>query len=158
MANELTPAQAKKLKEIINDPVLWSQTFVRTYDSVKKKETPWTARWYQAEALRDKSLKKVLRQGRRTGKTEEMVMDMLWKTNTKRNYRCLTITPYENQVRLQFQRLRELIDLSPLIKQEVVSMTKAPYIITFRNGSAIMGFTTGASSGSGGASIITYLI
>lgn len=151
--DNLTPSQITKMKEIIRDPVLWSQKFIVTYDSVKKCETPWIARWYQAEVLRDKSKKRVLRQGRRTGKTEEMILDMLWRTNTRRNYRCLTITPYENQVRLQFQRLKELIDASPLIKQEVVSMTKNPYAVVFKNNSAIFGFTTGASSGSAGASI-----
>lgn len=135
------------------DPVKWGQVFVKTYDGAKKCETPWTARWYQAESLRDKSLKKVLRQGRRTGKTEMMVLDMLWRTNTRRNYRCLTVTPYENQVRLQFQRLRELIEASPTLKAEVVTMTKNPYAIVFKNNSAIFGFTTGASSGSGGAGI-----
>ena len=40
----------------------------RTYDNALKKYTPWTARWYQAEMLRDKSRKKVYRCGRRTGK------------------------------------------------------------------------------------------
>lgn len=88
-----------------------------------------------------------------THNTEVMVVDMLWRAFTRRNYRCLTVTPYENQVRLQFQRLRELIDASPLLKAEVVSMTKNPYAITFKNHSSIFGFTTGASSGSGAASI-----
>lgn len=149
----LTPTQIAKMKEIMLDPVKWAQVFVVTYDGAKKRETAWTARWYQVEALRDKSLKKVLRQGRRTGKTEVMVIDMLWRAFTRRNYRCLTVTPYENQVRLQFQRLRELIEASPLLKAEVTSMTKNPYAIHFKNHSAIFGFTTGASSGSGAASI-----
>lgn len=149
----LSPAQIEKMKAIMRDPAKWAQVFLRTYDGAKKCETAWTARWYQCEALRDSSLKKVLRQGRRTGKTEVMVVDMLWRAYTRRNYRCLTVTPYENQVRLQFQRLRELIDASPLVKSEVVSMTKNPYAITFKNHSAIFGFTTGASSGSGAASI-----
>lgn len=149
----LTPTQIAKMKEIMLDPVKWAQVFVVTYDGAKKCETSWTARWYQVEALRDKSLKKVLRQGRRTGKTEVMVIDMLWRAFTRRNYRCLTVTPYENQVRLQFQRLRELIEASPLLKAEVTSMTKNPYAIHFKNHSAIFGFTTGASSGSGAASI-----
>lgn len=149
----LSPAQIERMREIMKDPVKWAQVFVITFDGAKKCDTPWTARWYQVEALRDKSLKKVLRQGRRTGKTEVMVIDMLWRAFTRRNYRCLTVTPYENQVRLQFQRLRELIDASPLLKAEVVSMTKNPYAITLKNHSAIFGFTTGASSGSGAASI-----
>lgn len=149
----LTATQIERMKKIMVDPVIWAQVFVVTYDGSKKCETPWTARWYQIEMLRDKSLKKVLRQGRRTGKTEAMVIDMLWRAFTRRNYRCLTVTPYENQVRLQFQRMRELIDSSPLLKAEIQSMTKNPYAITFKNNSAIFGFTTGASSGSGAASI-----
>jgi replicative DNA helicase len=149
----LSPAQVEKMKEIVRDPVKWSQVFVVTYDSVLKKETPWIARWYQSEMLKDTSLKKVYRCGRRTGKTETMILDMLWRIFTRRNYRCLTITPYENQVRLQFQRIRELIDISPLLKAEVVSMTKNPYALTLKNNSSIFGFTTGASSGNGAASV-----
>ena len=40
-----------------------------------------------------------------------------------------------------------------MLKAEVVSMTKNPYAIHFKNHSAIFGFTTGASSGQGAASI-----
>lgn len=143
----------QKLKEIMNDPVKWAQIFVNTFDPVKKEITKWTARWYQCEMLRDDSVKKVYRCGRRTGKTETMVLDMLHRTNKNRNYRCLAVTPYENQVRLIFMRLNELIDASPLLEMQVKRRTKNPYIIEWNNGSAIMGFTTGASSGSGGASI-----
>jgi replicative DNA helicase len=152
-ASQLSVVEAKKLTELFADPVKWAQVFVKTYDPVKKAIGPWIARWYQIEMLRDGSLKKVARCGRRTGKTETMVIEMLHKTNTKNNFRCLVITPYENQVRLIFMRLRELVETSPLIKAEVLKMTSNPYQLTFRNGSAILGFTTGASSGSGGASI-----
>lgn len=68
-------------------------------------------------------------------------------------YRCLFVTPYENQVRLIFIRLKELIDGSPLLKKEVKRMTQNPYMIEWKSGSMIIGFTTGAASGSGGASI-----
>ena len=63
------------------------------------------------------------------------------------------VTPYENQVRLIFMRLRELIETSPLLKSEVDRMTQNPFQIIWKNGSAVLGFTTGAASGSGGASI-----
>ena len=66
--NKMTASQIKKMKDIINDPIKWAQAFIRIYDASKKQDTPWIARWYQGEALRDKSLRKVLRQGRRTGK------------------------------------------------------------------------------------------
>lgn len=153
MSNKMTAAQLQKVKDVMSDPVKWSQVFVTTFDAVLKRDTPWTARWYQAEMLRDKTKKKVYRCGRRTGKTETMVLDMLHRVSTNKNYRCLTVTPYENQVRLQFQRLKELIEASPLIKKEVVTMTKNPYQIVFKNSSAIFGFTTGSGSGNAGASI-----
>jgi hypothetical protein len=65
---KMSPIERKKLKEIVEDPILWAKVFVRTFDPVQKKVVPWTARWYQVEMLRDKSLKKVARCGRRTGK------------------------------------------------------------------------------------------
>ena len=51
-------------------------------------------------------------------------------------------------------RLREIINESPLIKAEVVKMKNSPYTVEFANGSVIMGFTTGASTGQAAASII----
>ena len=66
--SSITPSQKKKLAEIVNDPVKWAQAFLITWNGDKKCNTPWTARWYQAEMLRDDSLKKVYRCGRRTGK------------------------------------------------------------------------------------------
>jgi len=86
-------------------------------------------------------------------KTETMCIDALHRTYTRPNYRVLMVTPYENQVRLIFMRLRELIETSPLLKSEVDRMTQNPFQIIWKNGSAILGFTTGAASGSGGASI-----
>jgi uncharacterized membrane protein YgcG len=86
-------------------------------------------------------------------KTETMCIDSLWRTYTKPMYRCLFVTPYENQVRLIFIRLKEMIDSSPTLKKEVKRMTQNPYMIEWKSGSMIIGFTTGASSGGGGASI-----
>ena len=149
----LTELEQRKAKEILDDPVKWAQVFLTIFDNAKKEYTPWTARWYQVEMLRDKSTKKVARCGRRTGKTETMCVEMLHKAHTKPHHRILVITPYENQVRLIFTRLNEMIADSPLIKKEIKKNTKNPYWIELNNGAIILGFTTGASSGSGGASI-----
>jgi len=70
MSNEITKLSAveyKKFMEVMQDPVKWAQIFVRTFDPIQKKVVPWVARWYQVEMLRDKSIKKVARCGRRTG-------------------------------------------------------------------------------------------
>lgn len=88
-----------------------------------------------------------------TGKTETMIVEGLHKVCANKNFRILYVTPYENQVNLIFMRMREIIQDSPLIKNDVVRMKNSPYMIEFKNGSTIMGFTTGASSGQGAASI-----
>ena len=88
-----------------------------------------------------------------THNTETMVVESLFHVCTKKNFRVLIITPYENQVRLAFMRLNELIKESPIVSSMVLSNTKNPYMIKMNNESAILGFTTGASSGGGAASI-----
>ena len=65
---QLTKVEAKKIQAILDDPVKWAQVFVTIFDNNLKKKTPWIARWYQREMLQDKSVKKVARCGRRTGK------------------------------------------------------------------------------------------
>lgn len=82
-----------------------------------------------------------------------MCVESLWRTNTNRSYVCLYVAPYEAQIRMIFNRITELINLSPLVKEQVVSNTKTPFEIKFKNGSAIRGFTTGASSGGGATSV-----
>ena len=146
-------ADQVKLAKIMKDPVAWAQAFLRTFNPQTGRIEPWKARWYQVEMLQDTSKKRVYRCGRRTGKTETMVVESLFHVCTKKNFRVLIITPYENQVRLAFMRLNELIKESPVVSSMVLSNTKNPYMIKMNNESAILGFTTGASSGGGAASI-----
>lgn len=146
-------ADQVKLAKIMKDPVAWAQAFLRTFDPKTGKVGPWKARWYQVEMMTDNSKKRVYRCGRRTGKTETMVVESLFHVCTKRNFRVLIVTPYETQVRLAFMRLNELIQESPVVKSMIVSNTKNPYMIKLSNDSAILGFTTGASSGGGAASV-----
>ena len=146
-------ADQVKLAKIMNDPVAWAQAFLRTYNNQTGKVEPWKARWYQVEMLKDQSKKRVYRCGRRIGKTETMVVESLFHVCTKRNFRVLIVTPYETQVRLAFMRINELIQESPVVKSMVVGNTKNPYLIKLSNDSAILGFTTGASSGGGAASV-----
>ena len=88
-----------------------------------------------------------------TGKSETMVIEALWRTLTNRNFVHMFVTPYENQIRLLFDRMKELINTSPLLNPRMTRCVNHPYRIEFDNGSKIIGFTTGASSGSGGASL-----
>jgi replicative DNA helicase len=148
LKQKMSAIEKKNFLEVISDPVKWAQVFLRIFNPVTKKEEPWLARWYQVQMLQDPALKKVYRCGRRTGKTETMVVDMLWRVFTKRNYRVVVVTPFENQIRLIFMRINEILMTSPLVAAEVVSNTKNPYIIKFKNGSAIVGFTAGNDAAS----------
>lgn len=145
--------QRQKLVAISKNPVLWAKAFLRTVDNDTKKVGPWVARWYQAEMLMSTENRRVARCGRRTGKTETMCVDSIWRCMTTRSYVCLYAAPYESQIRNIFNRITELINLSPKVKECVISNTKTPFEIKFSNGSAIRGFTTGASSGGGAASV-----
>ncbi len=82
-----------------------------------------------------------------------MCVESLWRCMTTRSFVCLYAAPYESQIRMIFDRLTQLIDLSPAVKKYVTSNTKTPFQIKFSNGSAIRGFTTGASSGGGATSV-----
>ena len=150
---KLSPIEQAKLQKIMADPVLWAKAFLRTNNPKTKKLEPWSARDYQEEMLRDKNTRVVYRLGRRCGKTETMIVGGFHKAYTNKNFRILYVTPYETQVNLIFMRMRELIADSPLLKSQVVKMKNSPYTIEFANGSTILGFTTGASSGSGAASV-----
>ena len=76
-------------------------------------------------------------------KTETMVIDMLWRAFTNKNYIVLIVTPYENQIALIFSRMLEIAQTSPLIKGAIVNSTKSPFKLVFDNGSRILGFTAG---------------
>ena len=148
LAKNMSALERRKLQEIAEDPVKWAQAFLRSFNPQTKKVEPWIPRWYQVEMMRDRHTKKVYRCGRRIGKTETMVVEMLWQIFTKRNFRVLMAAPYENQIRNMFTRLNELIKESPLLKSEIVKSTKNPYCIEMKNGSMILGFTTGDDASS----------
>lgn len=134
--------------EIMSDPVKWAAHHLGT-----------APRWYQAEILRHPHNRKVLRCGRRIGKTWTMCAHMLWVTFTcnggkvPRGATCVVATPYDNQARLIFDQLKEFIDNNAALADSIVSMTRNPYIITFKNGSKIKLFTAGTRSGAEGGSL-----
>lgn len=128
--------------EILADPVQWAWVYLN-----------WKARDYQEEILRDEYYRQVWRLGRRTGKTEEIIIKSLHKAYTKKRFRIIIVTPYENQIRVFWDRFDELIDESPELRASIKSKTRNPYTIKFKNGSRITGFTAGTKAGNGGANV-----
>ena len=148
LLKDMSPIERKQFMEIVNDPIKWAQAFLRSFNPATKRVEPWVARWYQVEMMRDKHVRKVYRCGRRIGKTETLVVEMLHQVFSKRNFRVLMAAPFENQIRNMFTRLNELIKESPLLKNEVIRSTKNPYCIELKNGSMILGFTAGDDAAS----------
>lgn len=115
---------------------------------------------YQAEMLRCTSNWKVFRIGRQAGKTEALVVSMLYNLYTKpglpenEGFKVVVIAPYQTQVELIFSRLRELINSSDELKNSVARDVKAPnYTIELKNGSTVKGFTAGTKSGGNADSV-----
>lgn len=141
---ELTP-QELEIIEILQDPVRFAAYH---FDWHPKGQ-------YQVDILHAplNHHRIVSRCGRRIGKTECMAIHMIWYAFTHDNAVCLLAAPYENQVKLVFRRIRQLIGKSPEILESKDIDRKHPEEISFKNGSIIAGFTAGTKSGAGGASI-----
>lgn len=147
VVNKTSVTRPEALEYVVtNNPILWAKVYL-----------DWEARDYQYVIMTQakKGKKVVLRLGRRLGKTDTMCVLMLWYAYTQYNkgpndqYDILIIGPYETQVDLIFDRLKQLIESSPLlqgiIKRDVY------HRIEFTNKTKIQGLTAGASSGSGAA-------
>lgn len=131
---------------VLDSPLLWAKVYLN-----------WEGRDYQKDMLREGKLarKLVLRLGRRLGKTECMCILILWHAFTQRNkgpnnqYDILIFGPYETQVDLIFDRLKQLIESSPILSNEL--SRSIHHRFEFKNGTTIKGLTAGANNGSGGS-------
>jgi len=136
--------------KILSDPVKWAHA---TLKNPAKPDEPLRLRWYQKEVLRAKDKKKVIRMGRRTGKTVALCVEILWYSFTNKMKEILIVCPYKSQVGVVFTSLNRLIGDSEVLKESISSNKTNPYEIKFRNGTVISGFTAGTRSGQKGAQI-----
>ncbi len=107
--------------------------------------------WYQAEILRCTSQFKVVRAGRRSGKSETLCMDIWHKAYTKcgkdvNRYVILVVCPYEAQVKMIFDNLLAIKNRSPVLMESFAGSTQAPWEIRLMNGSVIKGYSAAKSS------------
>lgn len=89
---------------------------------------------------------KVLRQGRRSGKSNTLMVDALHFVSTNPGKTVLILAPYEPQVEKLFEELHMLINRSKTIKQSIVRDVKKPCMISFANGSHIKGLSAGSKN------------
>jgi replicative DNA helicase len=128
----------------------------------------WQARKHQEIMMRCQAKKKVLRCGRRTGKSEAMAMEILFHALTREKViinpdtgqeitspiKVLIIAPYLAQVKEIFLKIKGFLEKNKELKETMIRDVQTPnYELKFTNGSTIVGFTTG-SKNTGDASTI----
>lgn len=130
-------AEQQRQIHIAKDPCVWAKQFLGAETRV-----------YQTLILRDPSLRKVLRAGRRLGKTFSMAIALLHYSYTTKDGRCLVIAPMKTQVELIYQEIVRLASKNDIVMNSITRKVTSPqFMIQFSNGSTIRFFTSGMRSG-----------
>lgn len=124
------------------DPVEWVS---RNLTEVTQQNAPLVPRDYQAEMLRCTSRFKVLRTGRRVGKTHTMAMWILYKIFTVSHFRVVVVGPQNIHVAEIFKKLREMTQYNPVLAASISRQVSQPYTFELYNGSRVIGFVAGTT-------------
>jgi len=132
----ITSEQQRQI-HLAKDPCIWGKNFLGAETRV-----------YQTLILRDPALRKVLRAGRRLGKTFSMALYLLHYSYTQKDGRCLVIAPMKTQVELIYQEILRLASKNEIVMNSITRKVTSPqFMIQFSNGSTIRFFTSGMRSG-----------
>jgi len=130
-------AEHQRQLHVSKDPVVWAKQFLEA-----------NLRVYQILILRDPSLRKVLRAGRRLGKTFSLAVQLLHYSYTHKDGRSLVIAPMKTQVELIYQEILRIASKNEVVTNSITRKVTSPqFMIQFSNGSTIRFFTSGMRSG-----------
>lgn len=122
---------------VAKDSVVWAKQFLQA-----------DLRVYQILILRDPALRKVLRAGRRLGKTFSLAIQLLHYSYTHKDGRSLVIAPMKTQVELIYQEILRISSKNEVVTNSISRKVTSPqFMIQFSNGSTIRFFTSGMKSG-----------
>lgn len=126
----------QKEVHIASDVVLWARDYLNTKPRV-----------YQILLMRDPSLRKVFRLGRRSGKSYSMAIILLHHAHNNRNGRCLVMAPMKSQVALIYEECLKLAKQGKAHEAITRSIQSPQHELHLSTGSTIRFFTTGMRSG-----------
>ena len=130
-------AEHQRQLHVSKDSVVWAKQFLEA-----------NLRVYQILILRDPSLRKVLRAGRRLGKTFSLAIQLLHYSYTHKDGRSLVIAPMKTQVELIYQEILRIASKNEVVSNSITRKVTSPqFMIQFSNGSTIRFFTSGMRSG-----------
>lgn len=122
---------------IVRDPVLWARHYLNVEPRI-----------YQTLILRHPNNRKILRAGRRLGKTFSMAILLLHYSYTHNDGRCIVVAPMKSQVELIYQEITRLAARSQIVSESITRKVTSPqFMIQLSNGSTIRFFTSGIRSG-----------
>lgn len=121
---------------IASDPVLWSKTLLEVKPRV-----------YQTLMLRDQNSRKVMRFGRRLGKTFSLAILILWHAYVNPKGRILVVAPMKSQVGLIYEEVMNMAEKNNVVFESITRHVTSPqFEIQFSNGSTVRFFTSGMKS------------
>ena len=129
------------LREII-DPVHWAKFNI--------DDRVFTERWYQQQLLSCTANRKVVRCGRRAGKSFSIALRVVHNSLMNKDFKTLIVCPAEVQTQEIFEAMETIInnlnkDKYGSYDDMVVSYVKSPvHTMKFVNGQRVKGFTAGA--------------
>jgi len=130
-------AEHQRQLHVAKDCVVWAKQFLEA-----------NLRVYQILILRDPSLRKVLRAGRRLGKTFSLAVQLLHYSYTHKDGRSLVIAPMKTQVELIYQEILRISAKNEVVTNSITRKVTSPqFMMQFSNGSTIRFFTSGMKSG-----------
>jgi len=116
--------------KILIDPVAWA-----------KYEFDWDHRWYQELVSSCTAKTKILRGGRRSGKSRVEIILMLHEMMTLPNRRVLLLCPSERLIGEFFEVVEEFIKKSTSLRSSIERNTKNPHLLRLKNGSKLLGIS-----------------
>ena len=146
MDNYMKLSEESKVKlQLEKNKLLWAEECLGWTPYNSKRDF---YQYYQKEFLLCNAQNRVMRFGRRLGKTEVMTVDMLHFGTMNEGAKILVIGPFQSLIDEIFDRLDTLLSGKDSIFKNKFSRKKQPCEITLENGTKIKGFTTGTDGNS----------
>ena len=135
-----------ELLNAIYDPYAYMEAYLDK-EKKGKPDRRFIRRWYQERVIRCTAQSKVVRMGRRTGKTMALAILILHKVLTNANFRVLLVSPFAVQTEEVVDNIKNLCTLLP--ENPLVSSKASPnHVLTFTTGSVLKGFTASTDANS----------
>lgn len=133
-----------ELLSVVSNPISFAEAFL----VLPTTQEPVHINYVEAKILSSTHRRNVVRVHRRAGKSYSLSILALYHCITTRAYEVLIIGPQGSHVEQLFDKIRQFIYANAWIRDYCIDTdTKSPHhLIRFKNGSSIIGFTTGAKS------------